>query len=178
MILQDISNKALTLLKDLPRSFRGIPEIIFRAFSARKKFAGIPVLTIAALAILSVSCSKWTETESVRIDTVLPWEQDPGLWEDYKAAIRDYKSREHSLVYVRFENSPEGAVNEKGYMRCLPDSLDIVSLTNAENFSEYDAEDMEWMRSVGTKVLYGPLPAGRRREPGEAVRQCAADSRH
>ena len=161
MILQDIFNKALTLLKDFPRSLRGIPESMSRTFPGRRKIAGIhinatgiPALTLAALTILPVSCSKWTGTESVRIDTVLPWEQDPGLWEDYKAVIRDYKSREHSLVYVRFENSPEGAVNEKGYMRCLPDSLDIVSLTNAENFSEYDAEDMEWMRSVGTKVLY------------------------
>lgn len=101
-----------------------------------------------------VSCSKWTATEPVRVDTVMPWEQDPELWEEYKAAIRDYKSRDHRLVYVRFENSPEGAVNEKAYMRSLPDSLDIVSLTNAENFSRYDAEDMAWMKSVGTKVLY------------------------
>ena len=101
-----------------------------------------------------VSCSKWTESESLRVDTVLPWEQNPELWEEYKAAIRDYKSRDHQLIYVRFENSPDGAVSEKGYMRCLPDSLDIVSLTNAENFSQYDAEDMAWMKSVGTKVLY------------------------
>lgn len=115
----------------------------------------IYILTIVSLLSAGlVSCSKWTETESVRIDTVLPWEQNPELWEEYKAAIRDYKSRDHQLIYVRFENSPEGAVSEKGYMRCLPDSLDIVSLTNAENFSQYDAEDMAWMKSVGTKVLY------------------------
>ena len=110
--------------------------------------------TLLAVCAGLVSCSRWTETESITIDTVLPWEQDPALWEEYKAAIREYKSRDHSLIYVRFENSPEGAVSEKGYMRCLPDSLDIVSLTNAENFSAFDAEDMEWMKSLGTKVLY------------------------
>ena len=112
----------------------------------------IPILLAAWTGF--ASCSQWTETESITINTVLPWEQDPQLWEEYKAAIRDYKSRDHSLIYVRFENSPEGAVSEKGYMRCLPDSLDIVSLTNAENFSAFDAEDMEWMKSLGTKVLY------------------------
>lgn len=111
----------------------------------------IPTLLAA---LLLAGCSDWTETESITIDTVLPWEQDPALWEEYKAAIREYKSRDHQLIYVRFENSPEGAVSEKGYMRCLPDSLDIVSLTNAENFSAFDAEDMEWMKSLGTKVLY------------------------
>lgn len=110
--------------------------------------------TLLAVCAGFVSCSRWTETESITINTVLPWEQDPALWEEYKAAIREYKSRDHSLIYVRFENSPEGAVSEKGYMRCLPDSLDIVSLTNAENFSAFDAEDMEWMKSLGTKVLY------------------------
>ena len=111
----------------------------------------IPTLLAA---LLLAGCSGWTETESITIDTVLPWEQDPALWEEYKAAIREYKSRDHQLIYVRFENSPEGAVSEKGYMRCLPDSLDIVSLTNAENFSRFDAEDMEWMKSIGTRVLY------------------------
>lgn len=110
--------------------------------------------TLLAVCAGLVSCSRWTETESITINTVLPWEQDPQLWEEYKAAIRDYKSRDHSLIYVRFENSPEGAVSEKGFMRCLPDSLDIVSLTNAENFSRFDAEDMEWMKSIGTRVLY------------------------
>ena len=110
--------------------------------------------TLLAVCAGFVSCSRWTETESITINTVLPWEQDPQLWEEYKAAIRDYKSRDHSLIYVRFENSPEGAVSEKGFMRCLPDSLDIVSLTNAENFSRFDAEDMEWMKSIGTRVLY------------------------
>ena len=39
-------------------------------------------------------------------------------------------------------------------MRCLPDSLDFVSLTNADNLSAYDKEDMTWMESIGTKVLY------------------------
>ena len=114
----------------------------------------VNIVGFAILLLLFAGCSKWTETESVEIKTVYPWEENPEVWEEYKSAIRDYKSREHYLVYARFENSPEGAVNEKGYMRCLPDSLDIVSLTNSENFSRFDAEDMAWMESVGTKVLY------------------------
>lgn len=114
--------------------------------------------------MLCASCTEWNTTESLTIETTRPWDREPELWEEYKADIRDYKSRDHSLVYIRFENSPENAVSEKGYMRCLPDSLDIVSLTNAGNFSQFDAEDMEWMRSVGTKVLYQVDFAGRTEE--------------
>lgn len=115
----------------------------------------IRLLALSVLALYGfTSCSDWTSTESVEVDSVYPWEREPELWEEYRAAIRDYKNRDHYLVYARFENSPEGAMNEKGSMRCLPDSLDIVSLTNAANFSEYDAEDMSWMHGMGTKVLY------------------------
>ena len=55
-------------------------------------------------------------------------------------------------------------------MRCLPDSLDIVTLTNADNFSAYDAEDMAVMREKGTRVLYQVDYAARKAEfSGEAA---------
>lgn len=110
----------------------------------------IPILALLLLA----GCSKWNTTEPVGTDTSHPWDRDPQLWEEYWESLRAYKQRKHSLVYVRFDNAAEKPGSEKNFMRCLPDSLDFVSLTNAENFSAYDAEDMAWMKGVGTKVLY------------------------
>lgn len=112
------------------------------------------ILLLLLPAVLILSCNDWTEVESATVNVENPWQSDPALWARYKSQLRDYKSRSHYLTYARFANSLPGAVNEKSYMRCLPDSLDIVSLTNAENFCIYDDEDMEWMRSIGTKVLY------------------------
>lgn len=110
----------------------------------------IPILALLLLA----GCSKWNTTEPVGTDTSHPWDRDPQLWEEYWESLRAYKQRKHSLVYVRFDNAAEKPGSEKNFMRCLPDSLDFVSLTNAENFSAYDVEDMAWMKVVGTKVLY------------------------
>lgn len=111
------------------------------------------VLLFAMLAGLT-SCEDWTETETVKNNTKKPWEQDPALWAQYTAALREYKQSEHFIVYARIFNSPEVATSEKDYMRSLPDSLDIVSLANADNFSAYDREDLSVMREKGTKVLY------------------------
>lgn len=83
-----------------------------------------------------------------------PWDQNPELWAKYKASLVDYKASDHFLIYTRFDNAPEKATSERDFMRCLPDSLDFVSLTHADNFSAYDKEDMAWMESIGTKVLY------------------------
>ena len=58
-------NKTLTLLKDSLRSLKGIPEIIFRAFSARKKFTGIPLNALAVLTILLSSCNRFDPVEHV-----------------------------------------------------------------------------------------------------------------
>lgn len=104
--------------------------------------------------LLGASCSDWTETEAIENTVYKPWEQDPALWADYTAALRAYKQSEHYLSYARLYNSPAKAVSEQDFMRCLPDSLDIVALTNADNFSTYDAEDMAVMREKGTRVLY------------------------
>ena len=120
--------------------------------------------------LLGASCSDWTETETIDNTVLKPWEQDPVLWADYTAALRSYKASEHYLSYARLHNSPSPAASEQDFMRCLPDSLDIVTLTNADNFSAYDAEDMAVMREKGTKVLYQVDYAARKAEfSGEAA---------
>ncbi len=116
------------------------------------KLKTIILTTLSTIAL--AGCSEWNSTTPVDMDASHPWERDPQLWEEYMENLRAYKQRRHSLVYVRFDNAAENPGSEKNFMRCLPDSLDYVSLTNAGNFSSYDAEDMEWMHRVGTKVLY------------------------
>lgn len=127
------------------------------------------ILPVVVL-LLGASCSDWTETENIDNTVLKPWEQDPALWADYTAALRAYKASEHYLSYARLHNSPSPAASEQDFMRCLPDSLDIVTLTNADNFSAYDAEDMAAMREKGTRVLYQVDYATRKAEfSGEAA---------
>ena len=127
------------------------------------------ILPVVVL-LLGASCSDWTETENIDNTVLKPWEQDPVLWADYTAALRSYKASEHYLSYARLHNSPSPAASEQDFMRCLPDSLDIVTLTNADNFSSYDAEDMAAMHEKGTKVLYQVDYAARKAEfSGEAA---------
>ena len=111
------------------------------------------ILTAIAAAAI-VSCSDWTQTEPLEPVVRYPWQESPQLWEEYKASVREYKERDHSIIYARLENSPEKVTNEKHFLRSLPDSLDIVTLTNAAAFSQHDAEDLAWVQSFGTKVLY------------------------
>ena len=119
--------------------------------------------------LLGASCSDWTETESIDNTVLKPWEQDPALWADYTAALREYKASAHYLSYARLYNSPSPASSEQDFMRCLPDSLDIVTLTNADNFSAYDAEDMATMREKGTRVLYQVDYAARKSDFADAA---------
>lgn len=114
----------------------------------------LSTILFCILLLLSGSCSKWTETEALEQPVIRPQAQDPELWARYTALLREYKASEHFIVYARLENSPKVATSEKDFMRCLPDSLDFVSLTNADNFSQYDAEDLPIMKEKGTKVLY------------------------
>ena len=88
------------------------------------------LIAITSSALLIASCSDWTKVESVGIKETMPWENNPAEWSGYQARVRDYKNRPHKLTYIRFENSPEGVQNEKGCLRSLPDSLDMVSHGN------------------------------------------------
>ncbi len=130
-------------------------------------------LTLLTASCGFTSCDDWTDTEGIDKKVERPQEQDPELWAQYTAALRDYKNSEHFLAYARLHNSPEVATSEKDFMRCLPDSLDIVSLTNADNFSTHDREDLFLMREKGTRVLYQVDYAGRASELGDAQKLAA-----
>lgn len=125
------------------------------------------ILLLACAA--SMACSDWTDTEAVENNVIKPWEQGPELWAQYTASLRAYKQREHFLVIAHFDNAPKIATGEKDFMRGLPDSLDMVILSNADNFSRYDGEDMPVMREKGTKVLYQVDYASRMEELSDAA---------
>lgn len=127
------------------------------------------ILFMLVLVTGQTACSDWTETEVVDSTVKKPWEEDPALWAEYAATLRAYKQSEHFIVYARLHNSPATAASEKDFMRCLPDSLDMVTLTNADSFSANDAEDMDVMRDKGTRVLYQVDYAGRRAEFPDAA---------
>lgn len=134
------------------------------------KMKTITFLILLVASISSTACSDWTDTEAVENNVIKPWEQGPELWAQYTQMLRDYKQREHFLVIAHFDNAPAIATGEKDFMRGLPDSLDMVVLTNADNFSRYDSEDMPVMREKGTKVLYQVDYAGRMEELSDAAK--------
>lgn len=115
----------------------------------------IIILTaLIAVTLCSASCDDWTDNEKVEQKVTPPEEQDPAAWARYVAELREYKKTAHAVTFALFDNAPKVAVSERDFLRCLPDSLDAVSLTNADNLSEFDLEDMPGLREKGTKILY------------------------
>lgn len=116
-----------------------------------KLFAyGLLLITFA----LPVACSDWNEPKPVNLDINSAKDQNPELWARYMQVLRTYKQSKHYIAYARFDNSAENPVNEGNYLRSLPDSLDIVTLSSPDKISEYDREDIPLLQEKSTRVLY------------------------
>ena len=107
------------------------------------------------LSVATISCDDWTEMEIHDSQVNGFKEQNPQEYAAYTQNLRAYKATKHAVVYARLDNAPEGSTGEKDFLRALPDSIDIVTMRNADRLSEYDREDMKLVREdYGTKVLY------------------------
>lgn len=104
--------------------------------------------------VLPVACSDWNDPEAVDIDINSAKDQNPELWARYMQVLHTYKQSKHYIAYARFDNSLEKPVNEGGYLRSLPDSLDMVTLSNPDKISDYDREDIPLLQEKSTRVLY------------------------
>lgn len=112
-------------------------------------------LLTAFLLTATTSCDDWTEMEIHETDVNGAKEQNPEQYSVYTQNIRAYKATKHAVVYARLDNAPDKATNEKFFLRSLPDSIDIVSMRNADRLTDFDREDMAMVRAdYGTRVLY------------------------
>ena len=116
-------------------------------------FLTVVTLTIGA-GCLWTSCDDWTETEQVDYGVTTPDGQNPELYARYTQAVRNYKSRKHYAVCVRFDNGHSGD-GEKDFLRSMPDSIDAVILENAVTLNSADLEDIPVLQTnFATKVLF------------------------
>lgn len=116
-------------------------------------FLTVVTLTIGA-GCLWTSCDDWTETEQVDYGVTTPDGQNPELYARYTQAVRNYKSRKHYAVCVRFDNGHSGD-GEKDFLRSMPDSIDAVILENAATLNSADLEDIPVLQTnFATKVLF------------------------
>ena len=107
-----------------------------------KQNSFISVILTVACSLMFVACSDWTEPTPVDYNPIFPDEQDHSLYEKYEQSLKEYKNRKHTLMLIRFANNPGTTLGEQDFLRSLPDSVDFVVLTNADNLSVYDKEDL------------------------------------
>ena len=149
-----------------------------------KKYSFLFSLVIVALA--AVGCSKWTETERLTydnqdvqklvylIEAQKESDLNPHMREYYKKLREEYRTKPHVKGFGWFGNWTAKGDNAQNYLRCLPDSVDFVSLWGTRGkLSEEQKIDLKFFQEVkGGKALLcwivqdlgGPLtPVGKDR---------------
>ena len=103
-----------------------------------KKYSFLFSLVIAAFA--AVGCSKWTETERLTydnqdvqklvylIEAQKESDLNPHMREYYKKLREEYRKKPRVKGFGWFGNWTGKGDNAQNYLRCLPDSVDFVSL--------------------------------------------------
>lgn len=109
----------------------------------------------AAAAMLIASCSDWTETESINIKYPDFKTDAPELYEQYMQSLREYRSADHKVVIVKFDNKASSPAGQAEHINAIPDSIDFVVLQNPDGLSEEIVREMAEVRAEkGMKVLY------------------------
>lgn len=113
-------------------------------------------LSLLALCTVALSaCSDWTTPQSVELYYASIKDQDPELYAEYLADLKEYKAGEHNVLIAKFDNSSASPVSQGECLSALPDSVDYVILTNPGTVSEQTLSDMEnILEEKGTKTLF------------------------
>ncbi len=112
-------------------------------------------LLVVTFALSFTSCNDWTDPENVEIKEPNLEQDNPELYAQYLAALREYKQRAgHKVVYAWFDNSLKNTVTRAHHITTLPDSVDVITLMYADNLVERELNEMNKVRQKGTRVIY------------------------
>ena len=113
------------------------------------------ILLFALSLFLMVSCSDWTEIESIELKQPNFAEQNPELYAQYTQGLRDFKKSDHKATYVFYDNSVKQPTSRAHHITDLPDSIDVISLSDYTNLEEWELEEIKEVQEVkGTKVIF------------------------
>lgn len=89
------------------------------------------------------SCSDWTDTESAKINI-----QDSGTGDktEYYKDLRAYKETDHKITYLYFDNKIKNASSNGQLMTSIPDSVDIVCLSDAKLLTDQEVSTMKQLK--------------------------------
>lgn len=108
-----------------------------------------------AAAMLMVSCSDWTETESLKIKYPELKKDNPELYEAYTKSLREYRETDHKVTICKFANKVAAPSGQGEHINALPDSVDYVILMTPDAVSvAIQSEMAEVRKDKGVKVLY------------------------
>jgi hypothetical protein len=122
---------------------------------------------VAAMALASVACSKWTDDERLTFDNqkdlkrAIPFieltsaDQLTAEQQKYYSELRAWKQTPHVRGFGWFGGWAAKGTDPQKYLRMLPDSVDIVSLWGTHgSLTEAQKTDLKLFREVkGGKVL-------------------------
>lgn len=114
----------------------------------------VPVIMFITLLTIFTSCSDWTDVENIDIYNPGFEEQNPQLHADYIRDLKKYKSGEHKLTFVSFNNPSGNPINQAERLTAIADSVDFICLNNPDNLGSVTQNEMEKVREKSTHVLY------------------------
>lgn len=113
------------------------------------------IIIVSGLLVAFASCSDWTETESVDLIEADIEKDNPELYARYLANLRAYRDTNHKITYAWFDNMKDAPKSRGEQISAIPDSIDIVNLTNPDDLSSWVVSDMESVReNKGMKFVF------------------------
>lgn len=120
-----------------------------------KKGINIAAFLLASATLTLTSCSDWTDVDNLKVEYGNVEQENPELYAQYLASLRDYRTTDHTEVYAWFDNSVKVPTSRAHYLRDIPDSIDVVGLLHPDLLTQSELDQIaELKEQKGMKVIY------------------------